>query len=258
MILTPDGGVGSLPFLAQGLPGMPPVFDHISVEEVPPGQPLPSPNPVATLVTPGGSGTASHYNLKFYIHAGATGPTGANHISTASDLATTPALGETTNGYVLAYRASDGKWVPTPSGLGGQTYTSPPIAATGASSTNPRLLTQISVPPQPFDWRPRCFGQVVTDGSIATRIDVIARVGDPTSGDMVGYSRGMTTPDISTNIVLPAFPAGASVPGSHGRVAAGSPATIYLRAEQKNATIFGWSTKGSPDSTFCLDVQPIL
>ncbi len=143
LILTPDGGVGSLPFLAQGLPGQPPVFDSITVEEVARGNPLPTPNPVVTVVSPGGSGVASHLSLKFYIHEGAQGPAGVMNISGATDMATDVTLGSGTNGYVLTYRASDGKWVPTPSSAGGNTYVSAPIASTSNNNANPRLLSQI-------------------------------------------------------------------------------------------------------------------
>ena len=259
LILTPDGGVGSIPFLAQGLPGLPPVFDSITVEEVDPGDPLPSPNPVVTTISPGGSGAASHLSLKFYLHSGDKGDTGTNVISTATDLATTPALGPSTNGYVLAYRSSDGKWVPTPSGLaGGNTYVSPPILATPKNNASPRLISQINVPAQPFDWRPRVFAQCFVDGALLTRVDLYARLNDPASGDQVGYSRGVSGNLIPPNIIVPGYPAGSAVPGSYGRVLAGNAATIYLRAEQVNATSESWATPASPETTFCVEVQPIL
>lgn len=259
MILTPDGGVGSLPFLAQGLPGVPPVFDSITVEEVNPGDPLPSPNPVVTTISPGGSGTASHLSLKFYIHKGATGATGTNIISTASDLATVPALGAGTNGYTLIYRSSDSKWVPTPNPASSmQTYVSPAILATANNNASPRTLSEISVPAQPFEWRPRVFAQTLVAGGLGTRVDLVARLNDPTSGDQVGYSKGVQGASPPVNTLIPAFPAGAAVPGSYARVAAGVSAVIYLVAEQKAASNGAWSTPASPDTTFCVEVQPLL
>ena len=258
LILTPDGGVGSLPFLAQGLPGQPPIFDEITVGEVAPGEPLPVPNPVVTVVSPGSSGTASHLKLKFYIHSGATGSTGANTFSTATDLADSPELGSDTNGYVLAYRHSDSKWVPTPSSAGGKTYVSPAIEATANTNDSPRVVSEISIPAQPFDWRPRVFAQTRVDGSLFTRVDLVARLDDPGTGDQVGFSKGVGGAYPPPNILIPAYPTDAAVPGSYGRVSAGEAATVYLRAEQKAATSGNWSTPASPDTTFCVEVQPVL
>lgn len=259
LILTPDGGVGSLPFLAQGLPGKPPVFDSITVEEVPPGELLPAPNPVVTTVSAGGSGVESHLALKFYIHRGATGPIGTNVISTASDLATTPALGGSTNGYTLVYRSSDGKWVPTPSPASVQdTYASPAILATPNNNASPRTLSEISVPAMPFAWRPRVFATTQINGGVLTRIDLFARLNDPASGDQVGYSKGIQGALPPPSILVPAYPAGAAVPGSYGRVPAGQAATVYLVAEQKAATNTHWSTPASPDTTFNLEVQALV
>lgn len=257
LILTPDGGVGSLPFLAQGLPGKPPVFDNITVEEVEPGVSLPNPNPVVTEVSPGGSGTASHLNLKFYIHKGATGAMGTNVISTATDLATTPALGSSTDAYTLLYRNSDSKWVPSAQKVG-NVYVTGPISATSYNNTSPRLLSSINVPAMPFAWRPRVFASSVITGSSSTRVDLVARLNDASSGDQVGYAKGIAGPTPPPSILIPTYPADSSVPGSYGRVEAGAAATIYLRAEQKAGTSGSWSTPASPDTTFCVEVLPLL
>jgi hypothetical protein len=249
LILTPDGGVGQIPFLAQGLPGLPPVFDSITVTEVNPGD---------ALLSPGSSGVASHLSLRFYIHKGAQGAIGANVISTASDLAPSPALGASTNGYTLTYRSSDSKWVPTPTGAGGNTYVSPPILATPNNNASPRLLSEIHIPAQPFNWRPRTYAQTVVNGGVLTRVDLVARLNDPATGHMVGFAKGVTSSEPPTSVLIPSYPAGEAVPGTYGLVTAGNAATIFLRAEQKNATAFAWSTPASPDTSFCVEVQPVL
>lgn len=256
LILTPDGGTGTLPFLAEGQPGLPPVFDSISVVEVDPADTLPSPNPVVTTVDPGGAGTAAHYNMTFYVHKGATGAQGANEISTAVDLATSPALGAATNAYILVYDATNQVWVPSAQKVG-DIYVPTKIDATSFNSASPRTLTSVAVPAQPFDWRPRCFGQVLVTGSSDTRVDLYARINDASAGDQVGYSKGVAGAAPPPSILIPAAPAGSAVPGSYGKVAAGQPATIFLVAKQQAPSNNSWSTLGAPDSTFWVEVAPL-
>lgn len=257
LILTPRGGTGMIPFLAQGLPGASPVFDSITVEMVDPGTPLPSPNPVKTLVSAGGPGTASHYNLKFYVHKGAQGDPGANAISEATDLADTPALGSATDKYTLVYRNSDGLWVPTAQMVGNQ-YVPGAISSTAFDATPNRVLASVAVPPQPFAWRPRVFASTVVTGSADTRVNLYARINDAAAGDQIGYAKGLAGAAPPPMVMIPAAPAGSAIPGSYGRVAASAAATIYLRAEQKAASSNSWSTPASPDTTFWVEIEPLL
>lgn len=252
LILTPSGGVGTLPALATGDPGKPPVFDSITMEEVDPGDSLPTTNPEVTLVSPGGSGEASHYSLKFYIHKGEQGVTGSFTIAGAGDLAGTP-----TDKFTLVYRNSDGKYVLTAQKVGDQ-YVPATISATTFAVTTPRTLASISIPAQPFDWRPRVFASTLVSGSADTRVDLLARVGDPSTGAQVGFAKGVAGTAPPPMVLIPAAPAGSAMPGSHGRVAAGSAVTVYLIAEQKAPSSNSWSTPASPDTTFWVEVAPLL
>lgn len=254
LVLTPSGGFGSLPFFATGDPGLPPVFDEITIEEIEPDDPLPSPNPQVTVVSAGGPGSASHLKLKFYIHKGATGDPGAITISGATDLSGTPGSG--TDKFMLLYRNSDGKWVMSAQKVG-DAYVPGAIASTASSATSPRILATVNIPAQPFDWRPRCFGQVLVAGTVNTRVNLVARVNDASSGDEVGFSKGVAGQGWP-NILIPASPAGSAVPGSYGKVTAGNAATVYLVAEQKAATSDSWSTAAAPDSSFWAEVSPLL
>lgn len=258
LILTPTGGVGTLPFMATGDPGLPPVFDSISVVELNPAQALPSPNPVVTLVDPGGSGSASHYTMTFYLHSGDTGPAGTSSISEAIDIATSPALGAGTDGYILQYSAANSNWVPVARKVGSQ-YVPAAIAATANDTTSPRLLASVTIPAQPFDWRPRCFGQTQVSGSIDTQVNLYARLNDPASGDQVGYGKGAVGIVPVPTVLIPAAPGGSAVSatGTYGRVAAGASATIYFRAEQVANSSLGWSTPADPDTTFWVEVAPL-
>jgi hypothetical protein len=257
LILTPDGGFGNLPFLATGESGKPPVFDAITMTQVDPDEPLPVPNPRVITVSEGGPGVAAHYTMEFFIHSGQQGETGSIIISNAADLASSPTLGAGTDSYHIVYRASDGKWVPTAPKIGNM-YVPTTIVSTAYNASGQRSLSSIAIPAQPFDWYPRPFAQVPVVGSADTRVDLVVRVGHPTTGDQVGYAKGVAGVSPPIPILIPAPPAGVSMPGGYGKVLAGNPAVVYLMAEQKAPSSNPWSTPGSPDATYCVEVVPVL
>lgn len=259
IIITPEGGVGAIPFMAQGLPGQPTLFPLISYVQHPDGEVLPSPNPVSTQIDPGAAGLPAKYSLEFHGNAGPAGITGSASFSGASDLATSPVLGALTDTFTFVYRSSDAKVVPTAQKVGSMSIQSA-IVATAFNATSVRTLSSIAIPPQPFDWRPICFASTIIAGSVDTRVDLFAYLNTVGSGDQVGYAKGLTganTAGVQT-VMLPASPVGSSIPGAYGRVAANLGATIHLRAEQKAASSNSWSTPGSPDTTFSVVVQPLL
>ncbi|QZD97911.1 minor tail protein [Mycobacterium phage Beem] len=253
LVLTPEGGFGELPFFSAGTPGLPPEFTEIKMTPVDPGDPLPTPNPVVTVVDPGGPGLPSRFKLEFFVHKGLKGDTGSLVIANAEDLAASPALGGETDKYTLVYRASDGMWVPTAQKVGNM-YVSPNIAATAFNSTSVRALSSINIPAQKFDWYPEVFAQTQVTGSADTRVDLVARLNDAASGAMVGFSKGLVGTTPPPNVVIPAFSVSSALP----KVLAGNAATIYLRAEQQAATSNSWSTPASPATTFCVKVAPLL
>jgi hypothetical protein len=258
IIITPDGGVGELPFMAQGLPGQATLFPVITYIQLAAGTPLPSPNPVSTLVDPGGPGLPAKYSLTFYGNAGPTGATGSPSFAGASDLASSPVLGALTDKFNLIYRSSDSKFVPTAQ-KNGESWAPATIASTAFNNTSPRLLHTITIGPQPFAYRVDAFAQTVVTGSVDTRVDLVVRMNDPATGDQVGYGKGLigiNAAGIQT-VLIPAYPAGSSVPGAYGQVAINTSASFYLRAEQKAGSSNSWSTPASPDTTFTIDIHPL-
>lgn len=257
LILTPDGGYGVLPFFDDGAPGLPPVFDSMSLVEVEPTDELPTPNPVVTVVSEGGPGVASHYTLTFYLHKGATGDIGTNEISTASDLDPSVPLGVSTNGFTLSYNSGTGLWVPVSPKVG-DVYVPASIAATSFTNAGSRTLATVNVPAQPWNWRPTAYASTVITGSSDTRVDLAVRINNATSGDQVGYCKGVAGSAPPPMTLIPCAPDSSSIPGSYGRVAGGSAATIYLRAEQKASSSNSWSTPSSADmsTTFWVKVDP--
>lgn len=259
IIITPSGGVGSLPFMSTGLPGQATLFPVITYVQLAAGVTLPTPNPETTLIDPGGPGLPAKYSLKFYGNAGPTGSPGSPSISGASDLAASPVLGALTDTFNLVFRNSDAKFVPTAQKVG-DSWAATTIAATAFNNTTPRLLSTIAIPPQPYDCRVRVFAQTVITGSIDTRVDLFARITDPASGAQVGYAKGLTGVNAAgiQTVMIPAYPPGAAVPGVYGKVTAGAGFSVFLRAEQVAGSSNSWSTPASPDTTFCVEVQPLL
>lgn len=262
IIITPDGGVGSLPFFATGAPGAPTLFPSISLVQLPAGDPLPTPNPQSFLIDAGGPGLSAKYGLVFYVNKGDTGAAGAASIAGASDLATSPPLGVATEKYTLIYRNSDNKFVPTALKVG-DAYVSSTIAATAYNGASPRLLTSIAIPPMPFDWRPRVFAATTvtgSDGATPTRVDLVARLNDAASGPQLGFAKGLIGGNAAgvQTVLLPTYMENQAIPGNYARVSATAAATIHLRAEQAASSSSSWSTPGSPDTSFCVEVQPLL
>ena len=70
LVLTPSGGVGQLPVLAQGTPGLPPVLDSVSVTTLPAGS---SASGSWVTNSSGGAGQSSHYTLNLNIPQGPAG-----------------------------------------------------------------------------------------------------------------------------------------------------------------------------------------
>lgn len=256
LVLTPKGGFGTLPFMSTGQPGLPPVFDNITLIEVDPAQSLPTPNPVVNLVNAGGAGTASHYTMTFYVHAGQPGASGSNTISTATDLSSTPPLSAGTNGYTITYNYSTSSWVLTPLPRGAVGVPTA-INSTAYDTTNPRLLASVIMPAKPFNWMPRCFASTVVTGSSDTRVDLVVRLNDQAAGAQVGYSKGIAGAAPPPNVLIPAAPAGSNISGGYGLVQAGQQATLFLRAEQQAPSTNSWSTPGDPDTTFWVEVNPV-
>lgn len=254
LVLSPSGGFGTLPFMSTGQPGLPPVFDKITLVEVDPAQSLPTPNPVVTTVNPGGAGTASHYTMTFYVHSGQTGASGSNTLSTATDLSPTPPLGSSTDGFTVSYTYSTGLWTPVPIPTSG-VYIPAAINSTAYDATTPRLLCSVNVAAQKRAWYPRCFAQTTVTGSVDTQVNLVARLNNQAAGDQVGFSQGLVGAAPPSNVMIPAMPVGSS--GSYGQVPAGQTATIFLRAEQQAPSTNSWSTPAAPATTFWVEVSQL-
>jgi hypothetical protein len=163
--------------------------------------------------------------------------------------------GTATDGYYLTKTtvSGTGKATWTAPKVGGQ-YWPASIANTSGTDGQNRTLCSVSIPAQPFAWRPRVFAQCIIGGTANTRVDLIARLNDAIAGDIVGRSFGQVGATPPPAVLVSGPPAGALT--TAGQVAAGASAVIYLRAEQQASTTDAYTTAGVSTS-FMVEVAPV-
>lgn len=247
--ITPSGGLGTLPPLLQGLPGMPPTFRNVNFTQVPYGTALPNPAATWTLVSPGGPGEGSVYDLNLWLNAGPPGSPGAYQIANSQDLS-----GTANNNWTLIWNALTNEFNYQPQYLGKVYWPSSINSTSGYTAQGtPRVLCQISVPALPFAWYPVVTGQTVVTGTVNTQIELSANLGS-TTGNQVGVGYGVVQLPNQTVALASSIPAGAT--GTYGQVAANSAATVVFSATQVATTTDAWSTVASTTS-FNLMVNPV-
>lgn len=240
IIITPAGGVASFPMATQGSSGLPPDID-ITPHPVEPTDPLPSPAIVKTVLDPGGPGEAAHYRYDWWYHKGDKGDAASFNFLDADDLDTS-GLDELANGYVLSY-VNDG--VGTPGVVfipqrRAELKIPGAFPATGWSATSPRLLTTVTLAPSSSPSLVLCSGWCPVTGSVDTRVDLVARLGDPDTGFELARGVGVAGVAPPAPTLQWAPPLGSNV--AHAIIPAGAAANIYLRAEQQAASGNSWST----------------
>lgn len=251
LLLTPSGGIGSLPVLAQGDPGLPPVIDSVTVTQIA-ADATASP-PKWTLVSPGGAGVASHYTLEIEVNRGATGSSGSFTLAGATDLI----AGSPNDQQIFKWSATDNAFRYA-SQLCGDTYSTQSFTSYSGNATIATLGT-ITVPAQQFNWRPRVSGQAIATGTSNTHVDLVCRMNNASAGDQVGYGFGITG---AGSAGVPDYPItlnqafGSAITGSYGVVASGSTATFYFLATQTAPTTDAWSVSNST-CYFSVKVEPI-
>ncbi|MBF6060503.1 hypothetical protein IU500_06895 [Nocardia terpenica] len=249
LTLTPSGGLSNLPALVNGEPGMPPTFRNIIVNQIPYGTTPPA--STATLVSPGGPGTASVYDLTLYVNAGQPGPAGSNAtVLAAGDVVAAGIV----DGWTLIYNAAQSKLVAAPPKRIIGPFASAALTPYTGNAGSATLAT-VGIPAQPWAWRPRVHGHLYTVGTPNTHIDAVVRVGDPASGDIVGMGLGLTGTTTAVVTVGPHFAAPVTGTSSYGQVAAGATATLSLLAAQTAATTDTWQVLAA-GGQFLVDVVP--
>lgn len=251
ILLGPEGGIAEIPALVKGDPGQPATFDSaINFTALAYDDPTADSATISTL-TPGTSSTAPVYRLNLALHKGSPGATGTSAVLTASDV-----TGTATDGYYLTKT--------TVSGVGKATWSAPKVGAqfwpasisnTSGSDGQNRTLCSVSISPAPaFDYRIRVHAQTIITGTANTRVDLIARVDNATSGDIVG--RGFGIAGATTDRITAVSSIAPGSASTVGKIAGGSTTTVFLRAEQQASTSDTYSTTGVTTS-FLVEVVPI-
>ncbi len=250
LTLTPSGGVSNLPALVNGAPGLPPTFRNIVVNQVAYGTTPPASS--ATLVSPGGPGTASVYDLTLYVNSGQQGAAGTNgSVLAASDVVSTGIV----DGWTLVYNASTSKLVAGPPKRAIGPYTTTSFATAYNGNAGSYTAATIGIPAQPWAWRPRVAAHFYVSGTANTQVNAVVRLNDPTAGDIVGMALGLTGAGPFVLNVSPHFASSITGTSTYGQVAANTTATLYLLAQQVNSTTDNWMTNNS-NAYFTTEVVP--
>lgn len=251
IMLGPPGGVAQIPALVQGDPGMPATLDT-TIDFTALAHDDPTADSASfTTITPGSSTVSPVYRLNLALHKGAPGAAGTSAILTASDI-----TGTATDGYILAKTTVSGvgkaTWIAPK--VGGQYWPASISNTTGTDGQN-RTLASVAISPAPaFDYRVRVHAQCIITGTVNTRVDLIARLGNDTSGDIVGRGFGMSGVTSDRVTLVSGVPAGSA--STVGKVSAGSTTTVFLRAEQQASTTDAYTTSSST-TYFLVEVVPI-
>jgi len=231
--------------MVQGDPGLPITIRNTTVTELD-WDDAAAASVAFTLITPGTGTVQPVYDIVFTLHVGR-------------------------RGYVVVQlpqrrrprRNGDGRVLPDVHGNRQQwwawdyldptedwwAYWPASISSTTSSDGAVRTLCPVSVPAQPFDWRPEAFATCILTGTGPDcSVDLMARVSNATSGDIVSRKVGLalTTPRDLTMIPGPAAGAATTL----GKIAANAgPTTIYLRAERQTGAD-SFSTSASTTSFY--------
>lgn len=242
---VPSGGFGNFPALVTGPAGPPPSFDStINLTVLDWNDPS---NDSAGLTLLGVNGAGGpDYQASLVIHAG---PPGEDGITTLDPTA----YGDPMTGFGLVYSAADGGFV-YQAPLCGDRYI--PATINSAPAGNPTYnLCAVAIPAQAYDWRPDIEGQsvVTASGGSNVAVDLVARLNNQSSGNVVGQGIGLAGAGPFQNVMSSGPPAGST--DSYDRVYAGASAVVYFNAERSSGT--NTFTTSSASSQFCVKVRPI-
>jgi hypothetical protein len=240
-VAAPTGGLGNFPALVQGDPGPPPTIDTaINLTALEYGDAT-ADSATWTEISP------DTYQLGLVLHKGEPGADGSASLINASDLTGSPVAGK----IIVVNATADGFEYSTQ--RVGDRYIPASVNSTSAGNATSTLCS-VAVPPQGFDWRPDVSGQCVVTGTGANvTVDLIARLANESTGNIVGRAMGVPGVGPFTNVLAAGPPTGSA--DAYDRVSGASTATLYLRAErQSGADTF---TTSASTTSFCVRVCPI-
>jgi len=242
-VAAPSGGLGGFPALVKGDDGETPVIDtSIDFTELD----YDDPNPASASWT---EISENVYKLTLALHRGPKGDAASFLLEDADNLD-----GTMTPGYMIVVDSDGSSFTYAPQKCGDMYW---PATINNTPSGNASyVLATVSVPPQPVAWRPDPQGwSVITGTGADVQVDLMARLNNSTSGNIVGRGRGpigVNTAGIAT--VLVGGPPAGSV-SDYNLVEAGDPANIYFTAERQSGSNT-FTTTGAA-SHFAVKVVPV-
>src|SRR6516225_9713189 len=237
LTLTPSGGLGNLPALVDGQPGLPPTFSIGTVTTLAAGT---SATATVTQTSAGGPGSASAYTLGFGIPNGATGAAGTNStLAGCTDIGGSPAAAAGSIIKVTGVSPTAFNYMPYPWPFVVNPSTITTVSTSGQTT---QQLCSMSIASQTFNWIPIVVGYGIVVGTLNTVVQLQAtltaglRVGDIV-GQVSGYA-GQATQSLSLNS---GFGALVGPSQTYGVVTSGTTATIQVKATQTATTPDSWS-----------------
>jgi hypothetical protein len=249
LMLRPQGGVAqAIPAVANGLPGQ-----HAEIDATVNLTALTHDDPTAdgaswTTITPPDDDTPGVYRLNLTLHNGAPGDDGTTTLTTGSVSGTAAykkiaQINSAADGFGYTSQKVGGRHFPVT------------INNTGSGNANSTLaVVSISAGTYDHDYRVEVEGQTIVTGTGANvLVDLVARLGNETSGNIIGRCFGLG--GTKDRLVLSSGPPAGSA-DTWDKVSAGAGTTVYLRTEQQSGS--DSYTTSSTTTRFCVTVRPIL
>lgn len=240
LTLTPSGGVGNLPALVDGDPGLPPNLTMGTVTTLSAGA---SATGSFTQTATGGPGVASAYTMNLGIPRGATGTAGTNStLAGCSDINVSPAAAVGNFLTVASLSPTKYNYTTFPWGFVVNPSTITPL--TGIAGQSTQQMCSLSIAAQSSKWIPLCLATATVAGTVNTVVNLIATLTAGTrTNDVIGQAFGYAGQATQTLSMNSGF--GALLGSGYGVVAAGTTATIYLKAQETASTADTWNVSNT-------------
>lgn len=244
--VAPPGGIANFPAAIQGENGFAPAFRNVNLVELEPDDETVA-SAEWTLISAGSETVAPVYDLELTLHRGSSGDEGSLTILDADDI-----TGTATAGYILRING-DGDGVEIVAARVGDMYW-PTAVTTLSNASGNNAVCSVTIPSQPFAWRPCVEGQVtVSPDGADVQVDIVARLG-ATDGVVVARGLGLAGGNEQNLVFSPAPPVNSSA--GFGEVAAGVSKVVYIRAEQQGSGSDTFDTI-SGRALFSVRVEPL-
>lgn len=239
LMLTPSGGVGNLPALVNGDPGLPPTLTVGTVTTLSAGQQATF---VLNQTSAGGAGAASAYTVNVGLPQGAAGDTGdSGDIGAAPDLSGTAAVGDIITVSSVTSGTPAFEYMAFPWGF---VINATSLSNLSESGNTSGQIGSISIAGQPFNWVPLIFAQSTVAGTANTVVSLQAFLNTVNTGNVLGEVDGFAGTATQILTMIPSF-GGLVGQAGYGEVSSGATSEVFLTAKQSAGVSDSWATSNS-------------